>query len=99
MKLRFTPRAANDLADIADYTRERDPKAALRVRGAILESLQNLVLFPQVGRLQSVAGIANSSRDVLRTSSITRRMKRRKKLLFFRFSIPRASASIPTPRY
>jgi toxin ParE1/3/4 len=50
MKLRFTPRAVQDLADIADYIRKQNPQAALRVRAAILESLQNLVLFPQVGR-------------------------------------------------
>ena len=41
MKLRFTPRAAQDLADIADYILEHSPQAALRVRAAILESLQN----------------------------------------------------------
>ena len=40
MKLRFTPRAARDLAEIADYVREHSPQAALRVRAAILESLQ-----------------------------------------------------------
>jgi plasmid stabilization system protein ParE len=49
MKLRLTPRVALDLADIGDYIRERNPEAALRMRAAILESLQNLVLFPQVG--------------------------------------------------
>ena len=32
MKLRFMPRAAQDLADIGAYLRERNPKAALRVR-------------------------------------------------------------------
>jgi toxin ParE1/3/4 len=57
MKFRFTPRAAQDLADIGDYIRERNPEAALRVRAAILESLQNLVLFPQVGRQQKVEGV------------------------------------------
>jgi toxin ParE1/3/4 len=57
MKLRFTPRAARDLADIGDYIRERNPQAALRVRAAILESLQNLVLFPEVGRRQKVEGV------------------------------------------
>src|SRR5450759_2514802 len=36
---------------------ERNPQAALRVRAAILESLQNLVLFPQVGRQQKVEGV------------------------------------------
>ena len=57
MKLRFTPRAAQDLAAIADYIRAHNPAAALRVRGAILHSLQNLVLFPQVGRAQTVEGV------------------------------------------
>jgi toxin ParE1/3/4 len=57
MKLRFTPRAARDLAGIADYVREHSPQAALRVRAAILESLQSLVLFPHIGRQQKVDGV------------------------------------------
>lgn len=57
MKLRFTPRAAQDLASIADYIREQNPPAALRVRTAILELLQNLVLFPHIGRPQKVEGV------------------------------------------
>jgi toxin ParE1/3/4 len=57
MKLRFTPRATQDLSDIADYILERNPRAALRVRGAIIESIQRLVLFPRVGRRQEVAGV------------------------------------------
>ena len=57
MKLRFTRRAVQDLADIADYIRKQNPQTALRVRAAILESLQNLVLFPQVGRQQKVEGV------------------------------------------
>jgi len=57
MKLIFTPRAVRDLADIGDYIRERNSEAALRVRAAILETLQNLVLFPQAGRRQNVAGV------------------------------------------
>jgi len=57
MKLRLTRQAVQDLADIADYIRKQNPQAALRVRAAILESLQNLVLFPQVGRQQKVEGV------------------------------------------
>jgi toxin ParE1/3/4 len=57
MKLRLTPRAARDLGEIGDYIRARNPEAALRVRAAILESIQNLVLFPHVGRQQQVEGI------------------------------------------
>jgi len=57
MKLRFTPRAAQDLAEIADYILEYSPQAVLRVRAAILESLQNLTLFPHVGRQQKAEGV------------------------------------------
>jgi toxin ParE1/3/4 len=57
MKLRSTPRAVPDLADIADYIRARNPAAAQSVRAAILHSLQNLILFPQVGRPQAVEGV------------------------------------------
>jgi toxin ParE1/3/4 len=57
MKLRFTPRATRDLDRIADYIREHSPQAALRVRAAILESLQSLALFPHVGRQQKVEGV------------------------------------------
>jgi toxin ParE1/3/4 len=57
MKLRFTSRATQDLIEIADYIRERNPAAALRVRAAILNSLQNLVLFPEVGRRQKLEGV------------------------------------------
>lgn len=57
MKLSFTPRAVQDLVDIADYLRAENPAAALRVRAAILESLQLLAAFPSLGRDQSVDGV------------------------------------------
>jgi toxin ParE1/3/4 len=57
MKLRFTPRAAEDIAAIAAYIHVRSPGAARRVRAAILNSLQTLVSFPKVGRAQAVEGV------------------------------------------
>jgi toxin ParE1/3/4 len=57
MKLRFTPRAAQDLVAIADYTRAHSPAAAGQVRAAILQSLQDLVLFPRLGRAQTAEGV------------------------------------------
>lgn len=57
MKLRFTPKAADNVAAIADYLRPRNPAAAQRVRAEIYGSLQNLVLYPDVGRKQDVAGV------------------------------------------
>jgi toxin ParE1/3/4 len=57
MNLRFTPQAVQDLSDIADYIRAENPIAAMRVRAAILESLQILISFPHVGRRQSVENV------------------------------------------
>lgn len=57
MRLRFTPRATRDLAEIAEYIHQHNPNAAQRVRTAILESLQDLVIFPELGRRQTVEGI------------------------------------------
>jgi plasmid stabilization system protein ParE len=51
MKLRFTPRALNNIATIADYVQARNPVAAQGVREAIYESLQNLILFPRTPKL------------------------------------------------
>ena len=57
MKLRFTPRARDDLVEIADFLRERNPRAALQVRAAILNSLQMIARYPSAGRLQTTARI------------------------------------------
>jgi toxin ParE1/3/4 len=54
VNLRFTPRAVDDLNDIADYVRVHSPSAATRVRAAILESLSKLQRFPQLGRRQDI---------------------------------------------
>ena len=75
MKLRFTPYAVEDIAGIADYISERNPEAPLRVRAAIYESLQNLALFPYIGRVQQTKGCASSSRQNIGTSSTIPSMK------------------------
>lgn len=57
MKLRFTPRATANIIEIADYIHARNPAAAERVRAAIYSSLQNLLLFPYMGRRQKAEGV------------------------------------------
>ncbi len=57
MKLRFTPRAINDLTEIGDYIAERNPPAALRVRAAIIDSLKRLTAFPELGRRQTIESV------------------------------------------
>ena len=57
MKLRFTRRAVQDLADIASYLRSRSPRGAANVRAAIFDSLQILSEFPFAGHVQSVENV------------------------------------------
>jgi plasmid stabilization system protein ParE len=57
MKLRFTPRALENIAHIADYLHARNPSAAQRVRDDIYDGLRNVILFPQVGRPQQTKGV------------------------------------------
>jgi plasmid stabilization system protein ParE len=54
MKLRFTPRATQDISEIAAYVQARDPDAATRVRDSILDAMQTIALFPKAGRRQEV---------------------------------------------
>lgn len=57
MKLRYTRQATRDLIEIAEYLRVRNPAAATAVRAAILRSLRDLILFPALGRRQTVDGV------------------------------------------
>ena len=57
MKLRFTRRAAENIADIADYLHERNPAAARRVRTSLYASFQSLLLYPLAGRRQHQPGV------------------------------------------
>jgi plasmid stabilization system protein ParE len=57
VKLRFSPRTARDLIEIGDYIRAESPQGALRVRGAILETLALAANFPLMGRHQSIDGV------------------------------------------
>jgi toxin ParE1/3/4 len=57
MRLRFTPRATRDLAEIAEYIHDRSPNAALRVRSVILQSLEDLLLFSELGRRQTIRDV------------------------------------------
>jgi plasmid stabilization system protein ParE len=50
MKLRFTPRATENIIAISDYLHERNPQAARHVRSAIYQSLDKLLLFPEAGK-------------------------------------------------
>ena len=50
MKVRYSRRAVADLVSIADYIRERNPRAAEAVEKRIRASIQQLEMFAFIGR-------------------------------------------------
>jgi plasmid stabilization system protein ParE len=57
MKLRFTPRAVENIFKVSADLHERNPAAARRVRAEIFATTQNLLLFPAAGRRQHTPGV------------------------------------------
>ena len=57
MKIRYRPRALEQLASIHDYIAERDRAAARRVIAAIKASIDRLSRFPLSARASQVPGI------------------------------------------
>lgn len=55
MKLRYTPRARQDLADIHDYIAQDNPAAARRVIQIVREAAETLPQNPMMGRVGRVA--------------------------------------------
>ncbi|WP_246725253.1 type II toxin-antitoxin system RelE/ParE family toxin [Beijerinckia sp. L45] len=53
VKLRFTPKAASDLATILDYISVRSPQGAQHVRGRLHTLLTLLQMHPHAGQLTS----------------------------------------------
>lgn len=56
MKLRYTPRARLDLAEIHDYIAQENPQAARRVIHIIRKAAEALLQNPQVGRSGRIVG-------------------------------------------
>ena len=56
MKIRWTPEARQDRADIWDYLFGRDENAAARIDGLISEAVAQLADFPMLGHESEVAG-------------------------------------------
>ena len=50
MKVRYAKRAVSDLIAIADYIAERNPRAAADVENKLRASIDQLEMFPLLGR-------------------------------------------------
>ena len=56
MKLRWTPEAEQDRADIWDYLAAESPQAAARIDEMFSESASKLAKHPKLGKLGRVSG-------------------------------------------
>lgn len=56
MKLRYTPRAKLDIAEIHDYIVQENPHAAKRVIQLIRKAAETLPQNPHIGRVGRIAG-------------------------------------------
>lgn len=56
MKLRYTPRAKLDLAEIHDYIAQENPPVARRIILRIRSAAKTLLQNPQIGRIGRIAG-------------------------------------------
>lgn len=56
MKLRYTPRAKLDLAEIYDYIAQENPQAAKHVIQLIRKTAETLTQNPQIGRPGRITG-------------------------------------------
>ena len=56
MKVRWTPQARQDRADIWDYLHARDPGAAVRMDRLFTDATAPLAEFPLIGRRGAVEG-------------------------------------------
>jgi plasmid stabilization system protein ParE len=65
MKVRYSPRAVQDLAGIADYLAQRSPAGARAVESAIRSTVRLLEAFPGSGR-------ALEQRPAVRVVPVTR---------------------------
>jgi toxin ParE1/3/4 len=54
MRVRFTPRARDDLAAILQYLDERSPQGALNVKRTLRTTIDLIGQYPQSGRLSEM---------------------------------------------
>lgn len=65
MKLVYSEEAVADLARLRAFIAEKDPSAAARVAAELLARLDNIRLFPELGRNVALAPEPNVVRDAV----------------------------------
>lgn len=65
MRLAYSENAVSDLIRLRQFIAEKDPLAAARVAAALISRIENLCLFPEMGRTVELAPTPNVIRDTV----------------------------------
>lgn len=72
MRLVYSENAVADLVRLREFIAEKDPLAAARVAAALLSRVENLCLFPKMGRAVELAPNPKAIRDAVSGKYIIR---------------------------
>ena len=65
MRLVYSENAVADLVRLREFIAEKDPLAAARVAAELLSRIENLCLFPEMGRAVELAPNPKAIRDAI----------------------------------
>jgi plasmid stabilization system protein ParE len=65
MRLAYSENAVSDLIRLRQFIAEKDPLAAAHVAAALISRIENLCLFPEMGRTVELAPTPNVIRDAV----------------------------------
>ena len=72
MKLVYSAEAVQDLVRLREFIAEKDPMAAARVAAELVARIENLCLFPEIGRNVELAPTPGVIRDFIFGNYIVR---------------------------
>jgi plasmid stabilization system protein ParE len=72
MSIHYTPESVNDLNRLREFISEKNPYAAQRIAGELLEGINKLMVFPKMGIPVSRAPAPSMVRDLFVASYTAR---------------------------
>lgn len=64
MKLKYTKEAIQDLIRLRNFIKEKNPDAAARISAELVDGIENLKLFPKLGKKVESAPDPEIMRDI-----------------------------------
>lgn len=84
MRLRYTVEAIHDLERLRAFVETKNPHAARRIAAELLDGIENLSLFPDMGLQVSRAPIPKRIRDLFIGSYTVRYLRKEESIIILR---------------